>query len=118
MVNFIVYHVLVHSYGLENWFIFNGIAIIASIIFAYVVNRRFVFHSEQAWIPEIIKFFVSRGMISLIFEQGGMYLLLDICKFNPSSSIFGFELYWSKVLVQFFVVIGNYIVSKLFVFKR
>ncbi len=117
LVNFVCYNLLIAQFGHRYWFWLNAIAIIISIIFAYAVNRRYVFRSKQAVLPEICSFFISRGLISLIFEQGGMYLLIEILAFDPVSTFLGIKLYWSKILVQFLVVAGNYLVGKLFVFK-
>lgn len=89
----------------------NIISIIIAIIFAYLVNSRYVFETicknKTDKLEEFIKF-VSARISTMLIEVVGVYMLLEIFKIND---------YVSKVLIQFVVLILNYIFSKLIVFK-
>lgn len=93
-------------------YISNVLAWVFAVIFAFVTNKLFVFESRRKNIKEsfkeMISFFVFR-VISLGFDMGIMYLLVDLISAN--------ELF-SKILANIFVIIINYIFSKLFIFKK
>ena len=87
----------------------NIISWVCSVIFAYFGNRIFVFKSKELnKIKEFIKFVCSR-ITTLLIDMAVMFLLVSV--FNINDKI-------SKLLVQFIVLVSNYIFSKLFVFKK
>ena len=89
----------------------NVLAWIVAVIFAYVVNRRFVFQSKsskKARVKEIRNFFIFR-LLSLLIDTILMYLLVDIFRINDLIS---------KMIVQIVVIVLNYIFSKFFIFKE
>lgn len=89
----------------------NVLAWIIAVIFAYVVNRRFVFQSKSsksAKVKEIRNFFIFR-LLSLLIDTILMYLLVDIFRINDLIS---------KMIVQIVVIVLNYIFSKFFIFKE
>ena len=81
---------------------------IFAVTFAYFTNRIFVFKSNNSKSKESIKFVTSRIM-SLLIEMFVMFLLTGILKINDKIA---------KILVQFIIVILNYLFSKIFVFKK
>lgn len=116
LVNLFIFTLLCTLFGMEKRLLFNTIAIAASILFAYGMNRLFVFRSEAAVAMEFVRFVSSRLLISLIFDNGGLFLLYDVLQwhaFVPFTNV-----RWAKVIGQFFVVAGNYIVGKIFVFAK
>lgn len=79
------------------------------VVFGYVMNRKYVFKSTA---PNIIKEFLqfSGGRISTgILDAVMMVLMVNTLMINES---------FSKVFVSVLVMIGNYLISKLFVFKK
>ena len=86
----------------------NIVAWIVSVLFAFITNKLFVFESKGNAIKEGISFFAFR-LLSLVFDMGIMYLLIDVFKWNDLLS---------KILTNIFVIIINYIFSKLFIFKK
>ncbi|NLJ70328.1 MAG: GtrA family protein [Clostridiaceae bacterium] len=118
LTNWITYFLLENLVKFPSWRISNFISIGFSILVAYLLNRIFVFRSEQSIFPEIFKFFATRFLISFIFEHGLMELLLTVIGFDPRIYIFGYELQIVKVLGSVFVVLGNYFVSKYLVFGK
>ena len=81
----------------------NIISIILAILFAYVVNSRFVFHDRcETWrdhIPPFLKF-ISARLLTMVIEVGGVWLLAEIlgipgyvCKILHTIYRAGVELY-------------------------
>ena len=104
----------------------NTVAWILAVLFAFVTNRTLVFASKSPFFKEMLSFFASRVVTLLVFELGTMELLVllfeqgfglsrySIWAIGP----FDFKyLYIWKILNSVFVVIGNYVLSKLFVFR-
>ncbi len=88
------------------------IAWILSVVFAYVTNRIYVFESKaigfNAILKEIISFFTCR-LATGIMDLGIMVLFVDLLHFN------GLLI---KILSNILVVMSNYILSKLVIFKK
>ena len=93
-------------------YISNGIAWVLAVLFAFVTNKLFVFESrgkgakKALW--EGISFFAFR-LLSLLFDMGIMYVLIDLLSCNEMIS---------KIVSNIFVIIINYVFSKLFIFKK
>ncbi len=90
----------------------NGISIMSSIIFAYVTNKLFVFSSKTNGLKElVIEFcqFVGGRLVTMVVELAGVPFLI----FLFSQSDFA-----AKLEVQIIVLVGNYVISKFFVFKK
>lgn len=86
---------------------------IAAVIFAYVTNRIFVFKSKSKKIlKEIISFFGAR-LLTLGLEMAIMWFFVTLLKLDSDTWV----LIWT-IVAQVLVIIFNYILSKLFVFKR
>ena len=86
----------------------NVIAWIVSVLFAFITNRLFVFESKGKVLKEMISFFGFR-LLSLVFDMGIMYLFVDVLNFNDMVS---------KIIANIFVIIINYVFSKIFIFKK
>ena len=86
---------------------------IVAVIFAYFTNRKFVFESKnQNKLKEFISFVVAR-IATLLLEMFIMWFFVTLLKLNSDLYVIIFTL-----VAQVAVVIGNYIFSKLFVFKK
>lgn len=116
--NLLMYKALESYFGVDEWLKYNIWPIIISILLAYVLNRVFVFESKAPVWPEILKFSLSRALCSLFFEYGVMYFFIDILNFKAELSIFGFSMRWAKLFAQIGVVLGNYLIGLLYVFKK
>ena len=88
------------------------IAWVLSVVFAFFTNKMWVFGSKsyraKTMISESVSFLASRaftGVLDVII----MWITVDLCRFNASL--------W-KLLSNIIVVILNYVLSKLFVFKK
>lgn len=86
---------------------------ICACLFAYYTNRIAVFKSKTKKIlKELISFFAAR-IITLLLEMGFMGLFITVIGLNTDN--------WVAIITlitQILVIIANYILSKLFVFKK
>jgi putative flippase GtrA len=117
MVNLVVFTLLTRIFGSDQWWISNFPAIVAAILFAFWANRTFVFRSSGPFWPELGKFVAARAFTALAFEYGAMFLLTDVLQMKAVLRFGPWELLISKLLTQFLVLAGNYVFSKLFVFR-
>ena len=86
---------------------------IAACLFAYITNRIWVFESKsKEIIKEMIKFFVAR-LSTLGLEM--LIMFIFVTALGLTSDIW--VIIWTLVS-QILVIIGNYILSKLIVFKN
>ena len=63
----------------------NVVSIILAILFAYVVNSRFVFHDQCATLADHIRpflKFVSARLVTMVIEVGGVWLLAVVLGFH------------------------------------
>ena len=125
IVNFIVYFIANKVLGEKLYLVSNVIAWVAAVAFAYVTNKLWVFESKS-WAKEIVVkeavSFVLARVFSLLIEEFGLWLLISVCGMDSVSiNVFGFTITGNliaKVITQFFVVVANYIFSKLFIFRK
>lgn len=110
LVNIIAFFLL-RSMNMGTY-VSNGVAWFLSVLFAFVTNKLFVFESKSSdlskSIYELVSFFIFR-IISLIFDMAIMYVFIDLFSINEMIS---------KVFANVFVVIINYVFSKIFIFKK
>ena len=86
---------------------------IAACMFAYITNRKWVFESKSdEIIKEITKFFVAR-LSTLGLEMLIMFIFVTVLGLNSDIWV----IIWTLVS-QIAIIIGNYILSKLIVFKN
>lgn len=86
----------------------NVISWFVSVMFAFVTNRLFVFESKGRWTLEMFKFYSSR-VSTLLLDMLLMFVLVTLVGVNDMVS---------KVVVQVVVIVANYVLSKLLVFKE
>lgn len=88
----------------------NIISILIAILFAYVVNSKFVFQDKCETLKDHIHpfcKFVSARLLTMVVEVGGVWIL--VAKMGFSDMI-------GKFITQFIVLVLNYVFSKFFVF--
>lgn len=105
-VNFIVYYLLIYV-GIE-YKISNTIAFFASVIFAFIVNKKYVFYSNNGALNEFIKFSLGR-IATYALDIGCMILLVEF--FNTGE-------YMAKIWTNILVIVANYFISKFWAFKQ
>ena len=118
VVNVVVFTLLSALFGHDRWWLSNLPAILAAILFAFYTNRYFVFRSRGPIWQEMGKFFLSRIFISALFEYGGMFLLYNLIGLQAVLHVLRWDVSISKLLTQVLVMVGNYVLSKLFIFTQ
>ena len=88
----------------------NVIAVLTAIVFAFVVNKYFVFRQKEKEyiVKECIRFVGMRG-ISLFAEVWGLYLFTEELRISEMVS---------KAALQFVVIVMNYVLSKCYIFRK
>lgn len=110
LVNWSVYGLLVRSGS--DYRLATAAAWVVSVLFAFGVNKFFVFRSFDLQLRFVIKELVS--FVTCRAASGVMEIVLMIMMV----SWLLIDEYISKVLVSIVVVIVNYVFSKLFIFKK
>ncbi len=125
VVNLSVFAVTNRLLGDERYLITNAIAWFAAVAFSYVTNKLWVFESKswkaRVFFKEVAAFFAAR-VLTLFIEEAGLYILVDLLGFNKYSLYFlGFDIggaFIAKAMIAVFVVVINYIFSKLVIFRK
>lgn len=98
------------------------IAWVIAVLFAYITNKLWVFESKntelRVILKEIISFFGARIVSFAVFESFGFMLVRNIF---INLSIFESEnanKWIAKILMSVLVVIFNYVMSKLVIFRK
>ncbi len=126
-VNYVVFYLLYNvlwsqSRSLEA----NAAAFVAAVIFAFVVNKLFVFESKS-WSMDTLKreipSFLAARIGSFGIEEAGLFLCEKVLKLGGVIAITlgGVALDWitvAKVALAFVVVALNYVFCKLFIFRK
>lgn len=86
----------------------NVLSWVGAVAFAYVTNRRFVFESKNPYIFRELTSFVGSRVVTLLLDMAVMFLLATVLSINYN---------FSKLVAMVLVTVGNYVISKLFVFR-
>ena len=94
-----------------NELIANALAWVFAVLFSYVTNKKWVFKvatpTKTAFLVQMFAFFSGR-FITLVIETI-IFVFITVLAY-PSM--------WVKLAAQVVVVVLNYVISKLFVFKN
>ncbi len=82
---------------------------VVGVVFGYVLNRKYVFKSTEPNIGKEFRQFAGGRISTGILDPVMMVLLINVLHFNEDLS---------KIVVAALVMVGNYLISKLFVFKK
>ena len=94
-----------------NELIANALAWVFAVLFSYVTNKKWVFKvatPTKTALVQIFAFFSGR-FITLVIEEAIIFIFITLLDY-PSM--------WVKLAAQVVVVVLNYVISKLFVFKN
>ena len=105
-VNYFLYAVLLFLH--LPWLVSNSIAWAGAVLAAYVLNPRWVFHSENNVRTELASFAGAR-FLTLLAENTLLWLSIDLL---------GVAAIPAKLLVSIVTVAGNYILCKYGIFKK
>lgn len=90
----------------------NVITWIICVIFTYLTNRTFVFKSKTTGAKAVTKEFVdftAARLATLILENAVLFVCIDLLLWHNMIA---------KLLGQFLVIVSNYVLSKLWIFKK
>ena len=111
LVNMAAYWLAAYPLGLSVP-VSTVIAWVLAVLFAYVTNRRWVFHSEARTTSEILRemaSFFSCRLATGLLDLGCMFLFVDV-------------LHWNDLLIKaldnVLVVVLNYVASRLLIFRK
>lgn len=111
VLNYVLYYVLVSMLHM-NHLVATVISWVLTVIFAYWTNHTFVFKSKNMSALSLAKEFASfigARIATEVLEVALMYLMVDIAGMNQ---------YIAKLIGQFVVIVTNYFLSKLWIFKE
>ncbi len=122
IVNWVVYAACTNFLPIESTeqlILFSNIAAwILAVLFAYIINKQWVFESKTHSFIELLREFtgfIGSRLFTGLLEILGVPLLVIL---GMNQTFFGIEGFLSKVLVSILVTILNYVFSKLFIFKK
>ena len=104
------------------------VGFIVAVLVAYVLNRITVFRSKGNVLRELVSFFGARILSFLILELGLFYIMIWMCEAITKvpattamtmigSFAFTYD-YFVKLINSIFIVIANYVLSKVMVFRK
>lgn len=111
LVNYVVYFVCTKALGID-YLISNVVAWFLSVLFAFWVNKVYVFRSYGKDVKTMARefgTFVSARVLSGVLETGMLALFVETLHFNSDVV---------KIAASILVVIINYVLSKLIIFKK
>lgn len=112
VVSFISYYLFAKVFLIDE-VISNALSWFFSVLFAYITNKIFVFESfvnnKKNLFKEIISFFLARILTGILCDVLIFALLVKTFKINDIIS---------KLITQIIVIALNYILSKLYIFRK
>ena len=112
LVNFVSYFIFAKVFKIDE-VISSGLSWLCSVLFAYITNKLFVFESKTTRKREILKemasFFLSRIVSGALCDVGTFAIMVKVLNINDVVA---------KLVTQVMVVILNYLLSKLIVFRK
>ena len=87
----------------------NVISWVLAVTFAYFTNRKYVFESKNTHMVQEAAAFFGARVTTLLMDMGFMALLVSVIHMNDKIA---------KILVQFLIVVANYVFSKFIVFRK
>lgn len=110
LLHFLMFYVLI-KIGIK-YYIANIITLITIKTLAYILNKLFVFKTKcknkKELFKEIFKYIISR-LFTMILDYFGLILLVEV--FNMNELL-------GKGIILILVIIINYFLCKLFVYKK
>ena len=111
VVSMVTFYIFNKVLGL-NEHVSNIISWILAVLFAYVTNRNFVFESKtsdfKGLVREMVSFFSAR-LLTLGIEE---VIIFVGCNLMHADALI------VKLIGQVVVIVSNYFLSKLFIFKK
>ena len=111
LLSIALFWLLTEPFGMDPLYA-NVICWVVCVLFAYVTNRTWVFrnkaHGAAGVARECISFFAGR-LGTFVLEELVIWVGIDVL---------GIDSMPVKIAAQVLVIVGNYVISKFFVFKQ
>ena len=118
LINIVIFRLLLFIFNKNlpdfkyNWFLSEVPAFIIAVLFAFFMDKYFVFKKTDTkvseTIQELINFFMMR-IISELVHMLGLFVFINILKLDAL---------YSKIGLSVIVVVLNYLFSKFFIFRK
>ncbi|MDE5937991.1 MAG: GtrA family protein [Lachnospiraceae bacterium] len=110
VLNYILYFIFADAIAM-HYMAATGLSWVLTVVFAYWTNRTFVFKSQNKEKASVVREFVSfigARVATEVLELALMYVLVDLLAVNDKIS---------KLVCQVIVILANYVLSKIWIFK-
>lgn len=110
VLNYILYFLFADAIGI-HYMAATGLSWVLTVVFAYWTNRTFVFKSKNKEAGAVWKEFVSfigARVATEVLELVLMYVMVDVAGINDKIA---------KFVCQVLVILANYVLSKIWIFK-
>lgn len=111
VLSMVLFYIFANMMMIEEQ-IANVITWIICVIFTYLTNRTFVFRSKTKGMKAITKEFTEFTMArlaTLVLENVVLFICIDLLLWHNMIA---------KLIGQFLVIVSNYILSKVWIFKK
>jgi len=111
VLSMVLFYIFANMMMIEEQ-IANVITWIICVIFTYLTNRTFVFKSKTTGMKAITKEFTeftTARLATLVLENIVLFICIDLLLWHNMIA---------KLIGQFLVIVSNYILSKLWIFKK
>ena len=117
LVNYIVYFIVTRPFGSliapeVLTVVGTCVAWLVAVIFGYVVNKVYVFHTRSETFAALMKemmSFIAMRLVSFGMELVLMFVTVDLLGLNDLVM---------KLVINILVIIANYVCSKLVIFRK
>lgn len=110
VLNYILYFVFADTISM-HYMAATVLSWVLTVVFAYWTNRTFVFKSRNKETASVLVEFVSfigARVATELLEIALMFVMVDLCSINDKIS---------KLVCQALVILANYVLSKIWIFK-
>lgn len=111
VLNYVLYFLFSSTMHM-HYMVATALSWVLTVVFAYWTNRTFVFKSRNKDIQSLGKefaAFIGARVATEVLELALMFLMVDCAGINE---------YISKFVCQVLVILANYFLSKLWIFKE
>lgn len=110
-LNILLFFTLYRRVGL-NYLVANAISLSLAMVFSYIVNKKFVFHTKMVTKKAVARefmLFLSMRATAALMDMTGIYILVQFIRFRAV---------FAKLIIEVLIASSNYIVSKKVIFKK
>ena len=111
VLNYVLYFLFASMFHM-HYMVATALSWVLTVVFAYWTNSTFVFKSKHKGAQSLGKEFVSfisARIATLVLEEALMFVMVKLAGINE---------FFSKFVCQVIVIVANYFLSKLWIFKE